>query len=67
MRGVPFHNGPNGTPILDDSLAYLECRVREVFDGGDHDIFLGEAMGGEVVRPEDPPLVFFRGSYRDLS
>jgi len=67
LRGVPFHNGPNGSPILDDSLAYLECRLKEVLDGGDHDIFIGEAVGGEILRPEDPPLVFFRGSYRQLS
>ena len=66
LRGVPFHNGPNGTPILDDSLAYLECRVKEILDGGDHGIFIGEAVGGEILRPEDEPLVFFRGSYRQL-
>ena len=66
LRGVPFHKGPSGNPILDNSLAYLECRLKEVFDGGDHDIFVGEAIGGEILRPEDHPLVFFRGRYREL-
>jgi flavin reductase (DIM6/NTAB) family NADH-FMN oxidoreductase RutF len=66
LRGVPFHAGPHGTPILDGSLAYLECRVAEIFAGGDHDLFVGEALGGEILRSDAPPLLFFRGRYRQI-
>jgi flavin reductase (DIM6/NTAB) family NADH-FMN oxidoreductase RutF len=66
LRGAPFHTGPQGTPILDGSLAHLECRLTEVLAGGDHDIFIGEAIGGEITAPEAAPLLFFRGGYRQL-
>jgi flavin reductase (DIM6/NTAB) family NADH-FMN oxidoreductase RutF len=66
LRGVPFHTGPNGTPLLDDAIAYLECRVSDVLPGGDHDLFVGEALGGEIVRAEASPLLFFRGRYRKI-
>ena len=67
LRGAAFHTGPNGTPLLDGCLAYLECEVKEVFAGGDHDIFLGEALDGKLVDTERAPLLFFRGGYRHLA
>ena len=67
LRGVAHHRGPQGTPILDGCLAYLECRVQQVVPGGDHDIFIGEALGGEITRPDAAPLVFFRSTYRELA
>ncbi len=67
LRGASFHAGPNGTPLLDGCLAHLECNVKEVLSGGDHDIFIGEALDGKILDSEKPPLVFFRGGYRKLT
>jgi flavin reductase (DIM6/NTAB) family NADH-FMN oxidoreductase RutF len=66
LRGLPFHHGPYGTPLLDGAMAYLECRLSDVLPGGDHDLFVGEALGGEIVRADAAPLLFFRGRYRKL-
>ncbi|HVR28490.1 MAG TPA: flavin reductase family protein, partial [Thermoanaerobaculia bacterium] len=66
LRGIPFRAGPHGTPILDGSIAYLECRLADVLPGGDHDLFVGEALGGEILRQDAAPLLFFRGRYRQL-
>jgi len=66
LRGVAFHEGPYGTPILDGSIAYLECRLSDVLPGGDHDLFVGEALGGEILRSDAAPLLFFRGKYRQI-
>ena len=65
LRGAGYHFGPNGTPVLEDCLAYLECAVADQCAGGDHTIFIGQVLGGEVVR-EAPPLLFYRGGYRRL-
>ena len=65
LMGHPYHPGQNGAPILDDCVAYLECRITEVFHGGDHSIFIGEVVWGEVMR-DAPPLIFHRGKYRRL-
>ena len=67
LRGVAFHAGPEGTPILDGSIAYLECRLADVLPGGDHDLFVGEALGGAILRADAPPLLFYKGKYRRLA
>lgn len=65
LRGQPFRIGTTGAPVLQDCLAFLECRVAEILDGGDHSIFLGRVVDQGVVK-EVEPLVFFRGGYHTL-
>ncbi len=52
-------------PILDDCLAYVDCRVVDILPGGDHDIFIGEIVAGEAR--EGNPLMYFRGRYTRLA
>ena len=66
LRGQPFRIGETGAPVLQDCLAYLECRVSEELSGGDHTIFVGEVVDAAVVG-EGGPLLFFRGAYRELA
>jgi len=66
LQGVGFTIGRTGSPVLEDCVAYLECRVREVVEGGDHSIFLGEVVAEGVVA-EASPLIFFGGRYRGLA
>ncbi len=65
LRGQAFHLGETGAPILEDCLAFMECRVTSVLDGGDHSIFVGEVVN-EAMVSDSKPLVFFRGTYRAL-
>ena len=65
LRGQLFRRGDTGAPILADCLAFLECRVATVVDGGDHSIFLGRVVSEGVVE-EMRPLLFYRGGYRTL-
>ena len=44
----PHHRGVTGAALLDGSLAWLECRTRAVYDGGDHDIVLGAVLAAVV-------------------
>ena len=64
FRGVAYHMGANGVPILDGTIAYIECKVTRAFDGGDHTIYVGEIEQAEAH--EGKPLLFFRGGYREL-
>jgi flavin reductase (DIM6/NTAB) family NADH-FMN oxidoreductase RutF len=66
LIGYRHRPGHTGAPILEDCLAYVECRVTEVLEGGDHSIFIGQVEEGEVLR-EVPPLLFFRGKYSRLT
>nr|WP_116076516.1 flavin reductase family protein [Asanoa ferruginea] len=63
--GVDWSPSPLGSPLLAEAVAWVDCRISAVYDGGDHEIVVGavtalEAIGGE-------PLVFFRGEYRALA
>jgi flavin reductase (DIM6/NTAB) family NADH-FMN oxidoreductase RutF len=54
-----------GSPVLAESLAFLDCRVADILPGGDHDIFVGEILAGEYQGGE--PLLYFSGKYRRLA
>ncbi|MGC1677020.1 MAG: flavin reductase family protein [Candidatus Binataceae bacterium] len=64
FEGVSYRIGANGVPILDGSIAYLECRLSGSMDAGDHTVYLGEIEQAETH--EAKPLLFFRGGYREL-
>lgn len=61
FRGVAFREERTGAPVLEDALAWLDCRVAEALAGGDHTIFLGEVVGADAR--EGTPLVYYRGGY----
>jgi flavin reductase (DIM6/NTAB) family NADH-FMN oxidoreductase RutF len=45
--GVDATDGDFG-PRIEDALAWLECRVWAEYDAGDHTIFVGEVLAGEL-------------------
>jgi flavin reductase (DIM6/NTAB) family NADH-FMN oxidoreductase RutF len=56
--------GPRtGAPLLSGALAWLECDLAEVHDGGDHSIFLGEVRGSFRSEAGDA-LLFYGGHYQ---
>ncbi len=66
FEGVPYHTASTGAPILDQSIAWYDCRVESIHDGGDHAIFIGrvEAIGfGDEARR---PLVYYANQYTRL-
>jgi flavin reductase (DIM6/NTAB) family NADH-FMN oxidoreductase RutF len=63
--GLDVTTAVTGAPILPGTLGHVDCQVHQVVAAGDHDIFLGEIVGGELSGGE--PLVFFSGGYRELA
>jgi flavin reductase (DIM6/NTAB) family NADH-FMN oxidoreductase RutF len=63
--GTAYRIGANGVPILDGSLAYLECSVVGSYDGGDHTIYIGQVEQAEAIDGKKP-LLFYRGGYREI-
>jgi flavin reductase (DIM6/NTAB) family NADH-FMN oxidoreductase RutF len=57
-----FFRSERGTPVLEGSLAFLECRVDEMHVAGDHTIFLARVE--EIMTGGGDPLLYFRGTYR---
>jgi flavin reductase (DIM6/NTAB) family NADH-FMN oxidoreductase RutF len=66
LNGFPFHEGATGAPILDQAVAYLDCRLQQSVDLGGHTLFVGEVVdaafqGGEdrdVLRMEDTRMSY---------
>ena len=44
------------------SIAYIDCTIEAVYDGGDHDIVVGRVVELEVLDAKDP-LLFWKGGY----
>jgi flavin reductase len=64
--GVRWRPAPaTGSPVLEGGLAFLDCRLAEMHEGGDHSIFLGEVVDLGLLRDADP-LLFYAGRYRSL-
>ena len=55
MKEADYTSAPKtGCPILAGAAAYVECRVVQMIDvGGDHDILVGEVVGGDILKPGD--------------
>ena len=63
--GVPFTLSPLGLPLIDNSLAQLECATVNVHLEGDHTILVGRVERSHSA--EGAPLVYYRGRYDRLS
>ena len=64
FEGAGYRCGLHGAPLLEDALAYIECRVVHVYPGGDHTIIVGEVESTSVA--DHKPLAYFRGDYGSL-
>lgn len=62
---TPWHGGSTGVPLLEDTLAEVECELDQRWTAGDHDIFVGRMVRARVS--EGHPLVHFASRYRRLA
>ena len=62
---APWHEAETGSPILDGSIAYFDCRLIERHPGGDHTLFIGEIVAAGFEEEGDP-LIYFASGYRRL-
>ena len=64
FNGTRYRWGVSGAPLLDGSVAYIECRVVHAYPGGDHTIIVGEVESTSIA--DHKPLVYYRGDYANL-
>ncbi len=60
FAGVETRPAHNGSPILTEALAYLECRVESRMDCGDHWLVYVVAEAGDVLNLSGRTAVHFR-------
>lgn len=64
FAGIAVQRGQEDLPLLDGCAARFECKTAFRYDGGDHEIFVGEVINFEHF--DRLPLVFQGGNYAKL-
>ncbi len=62
FQGLGWRPGKTGSPILQDVLAFVDCRIEARYDAGDHDIIVGRVVDLEAAA-RGRPLLSYRGGY----
>ena len=63
-----WSTGASGAPVLAETLVSIDCRVREVFEGGDHMICCGEVC--DIVTNDSvdaEALLYYGGRYGSIA
>ncbi|MCI0889651.1 MAG: flavin reductase family protein, partial [Chloroflexi bacterium] len=55
LRDVAYSRGDQtGCPLLDEALAWLECKAEQFIPAGDHTLIIGSVLDGAVLREGEP-------------
>ena len=65
FEGVEWRPGATGSPILSGSVAWVDCRIEQVLDSGDHQIVVGRVVDLRA-ESDELPMTFLRGGYAQL-
>jgi flavin reductase (DIM6/NTAB) family NADH-FMN oxidoreductase RutF len=58
LHGMPYEPGPaTGSPLLIDLPAWIEARVTDRVDRGDHTVYVCEVVGAGARKPDFRPLL----------
>jgi hydroxymethylglutaryl-CoA lyase len=63
FAGLNTFTSVTGCPIINNTLAWVDCAVWAVYDGGDHSIFVGEVKDVNVS-DIDTPLLYHNRLWR---
>lgn len=64
FAGIDWHPGIIGDPVLEGAAAVIECSTYARYDGGDHEIILGEVL--RHASTDHIPLVYGKGRLAPL-
>lgn len=58
----PWREGATGSPILEDCLGWVDCRLHDATEQGDHTVFFGRVERISLAEHGDP-LLYYGGAY----
>jgi flavin reductase (DIM6/NTAB) family NADH-FMN oxidoreductase RutF len=64
FKNTPWTAGITGSPLLDNSIMSLDCKIISKVHAGTHWVIIGEVQDC-VCRPGEP-LLYYQGAYRQL-
>lgn len=67
FAGIDWDTQVTGSPVIAGSLAWIDCTVHAIHDGGDHEIVVGRVEALAAAEPGGDaapgPLLFYKGGY----
>lgn len=63
FAGVEYDTKATGSPILRDCIAWMDCKVVDSLDAGDHTVFIGEVLDAGVMAANAQTLIYNRDSF----
>ena len=77
FAGIDWSPSELGSPVIEDTLAHIDCTVHSVHDGGDHFVVFGavhslsdgaptSARARSIEKRKPRPLLFYRGEYTGI-
>ena len=58
FEGIDYETSVTGSPLLPGVMAWIDCRVWQMYDGGDHTLFLGEVVAASPSDDTPTPLAY---------
>jgi len=68
FAGVPVDTAVTGSPLLQGTMGWVDCKIWAEYDGGDHTIFIGQVMDAGIDETATPLLYHSRswGQFADV-
>ena len=67
FAGIDWRPSELGSPVIEGTLAHIDCTVHSVVDGGDHFVVFGSVKSmSEPPAIKPRPLLFYRGEYTGI-
>jgi len=57
INGFEYELGMTGSPLLKAAIGFIECRVVERVERGDHSVVIGEVIRAGVTNSEEQPIL----------
>ena len=65
FKNVDWHKGESGVPVIDESLAIMECTVVHQFKAGTHWVIIGEIQYNQCNTGN--PLLYYNSAYQRVA
>ena len=54
FQGLKLRRGITGTSIIEETIAYMDCKLVKSIDAGDHTLFVGEIIDADILKDDTP-------------
>lgn len=64
-----YNLSPNGLPVVNDCIGFLDCQLEKTIDTGDHTLFIGQIVAGNLKHADKTitlSTMDYEGVYRGV-